>query len=222
MIATPSPPGRWKPFFCERAHTRKTTATATSRIAASTNVNAPSADTLPWTTCLVYEQRLLVPGQDEREHQRDRRARRRAAAPSAAGTVPRARSWIGMSSTSRLAAPAGQAGRSSSRGRRADAISSSRSASASWRASSGGSVPLAASSSANRAREVRDGGAPAAPGSPSRSAARRRRRRARPPRRARGPRARAARRPRRPRGRAQPCSNPTVSEPSSSVALVGL
>jgi hypothetical protein len=49
VIATPSPPGRWKPFCCERAQTRKSTASATSNTAASTNVKTCSADRLSVT-----------------------------------------------------------------------------------------------------------------------------------------------------------------------------
>src|SRR3954465_3529939 len=40
----PSPPGRWKAWRCARAHTRNSTASATSRIAASTQVKTWSAE----------------------------------------------------------------------------------------------------------------------------------------------------------------------------------
>ena len=223
VIATPSPPGRWKPCFCERAQTRKRTATATSRIAASTNVKTPSADTLPCDDLAVLRTRLLVPGQHERERQRDRRGGGELQLLRQAGTVPCAR-LIGSGCPPRRARSARRAGRgarSSSRARARIAISSSRSASASWRGELGRERAAgSASTSASSAVEVREGvgrrlpGAALQPlGGVAASAARAASSAARV-----APRARAARRPRRPRGRAQPCSNPTISEPSSSVA----
>ena len=75
VIATPSPPGRWKPRCCERAHTRNSTANDTSSTAASTNVKTPERRHVGLHDLAGLEVRLLVPRQEQRERERDGRER---------------------------------------------------------------------------------------------------------------------------------------------------
>ena len=210
---------------CERAQTRNSTATRDQQHRRLDEREDAERRHVGLHDLAALEERLLVPGQHERERQRERRRARRAAAPSGGRNVaPRSAHRIGMSSTSRLGARRALEALDRVVEHRADARSAARAARrrAGGRARAG-ARRAAASTQREQRVEVRErgrgGGRAAAPavGRDRAAAALRGLLGAR-----RAPRARAARPPRRPRGRAQPCSNPTISEPSSSVADVGL
>ena len=167
--------------------------------------------------------RLLIPGQEHRDHERDAAARPAASRVAQLGRQPRGvrgRSPGQVAHSDRdvlhvaLAAPGGRRDASMySRARRA-----ARAAARAAPRRAGGRAPAGRPRSASTSAEQRDEVGNAAARAPRRTlqpfgGTRRRRPRgllgALP-----APRARAARPPRRSRGRAQPSSNPTTSEPS--------
>ena len=145
----PSPPGRWKPFPSLRAQTRNSTPAATSSTAASTKLKTPNALRLSLDE-LARPARQVGFSYQGRSSERTSAAAAMPALRSSGGSSRRRARALGTAASLSfdrdvLHLGRGRLGRLEPREvpveHGAQATSSSRSASASWRDSSGGTTP---------------------------------------------------------------------------------
>ena len=229
MIATPSPPGRWKRLALRARPDQEQHGAGDQQDRRLDEREDAERGQVALHDLRAFAERTTsgTRAGTARPRARPRRCPRCAARAAAPEGV--SRTLTGAKSLTRSGCPPRRAAarrrrpgaRCTSRARRAGRAAARAARRRAGAASSGGTTPRSDSTSAVSAERSNAGGvrllagrAPAA----RRDAAAARRLLGRAP----APRASAARPRRRPRGRAQPSSNPTTSEPSASVADVGL